>query len=113
MFTQQTFPHVIEGMEVYNPNGHLIGTVDEFRVGVGAIRAREADTTTIIETVSESLGWHKTLPTIIYAQLYDQGYIRIKRGLFHSDLLILSKQVYDANEISLHLNVDECELIRI
>lgn len=113
MFTQQELSQVVEGMEVYDGAGNRIGTVESFRPGEGTIKATETDTVTIAETISEALGGHKDLPTVLYSRLYDKGFVRIKRGLFRRDMLIMPDQIADLNEVSLHLSVDEDELIKI
>jgi len=113
MFTQPALSEVVEGMKVYDRDSNEIGTVDTFRVGEGTIKAAETDIVTIVETISDALGGHKDLPTVLYARFYDKGFVRVKRGLFRSDLLIIPDQINDINEISIHLNVDERELIKI
>ena len=113
MFTQQAFNHIVEGMEVYDRDGNLIGTVEDYRVGEGTIKAAETDTITTAEIISDALGGHKDLPTVLYGRLYDKGFVRINRGFLRKDMLILPEQIEHINEVSLHLNVNDSELIKI
>lgn len=113
MFTQQELTQVVEGMEVYDRDGNEIGKVDTFRLGEGTLKTTETDTVTIVETISDALGGHKELPTVLYARLYDKGFVRIKRGLFRSDMLIVPEQIDEVNAVSIHLNVDESELMKV
>lgn len=113
MFTQQELSHIVEGMNVYDSNGNEIGTVDSLRLGEGTIKTMETDTVTIADTISESLGGYKDLPTVLYARLYDKGFVRIKRGFLRRDMLIETDQIDDISHDSLYLNVDESDLIKI
>lgn len=113
MFTQQEITQIVEGMEVYDSKGNSIGVVETFRDGEGSFNTSKTDTDTIIAAVSDVLGRHKEMPTIMYLRLYEEGFIRVQRGLFQRDLVVESDQIQDANEISLHLNVPEDELIQI
>jgi len=113
MFTQHETAHIVEGMEVYDSNANLIGEVDTFREGEGPSKTNQTDTDTIIATVSDVLGRHKDMPTIMYLRLYEQGFVRIKRGLFQRDIVVESDQINEVNEVSIHLNATEDELVKI
>jgi len=113
MFTQHELTHIVAGMEVYDSNNCMIGTVDTFREGEGSIKTSQTDTDTIIATVSDVLGRHKEMATIMYLRLYEQGFIRIQRGLFQRDIIVEANQINEVNEISVHLHASEEELVKI
>jgi hypothetical protein len=113
MFTQQQLNQIVEGMEVYDSDGARIGTVEAVRLGEGAVKSSNTDIVTMAEAVTESLGGRKDLPTILYARLYEEGFIRVNRGLLRRDAIIFPHQVDDVGEESIYLKVEHSELTKI
>lgn len=56
MSTPHKLDKIVEGMEIYDKDGILVGTVDAFRIGRGAIKTRHTALETIVEAITEVLG---------------------------------------------------------
>jgi hypothetical protein len=113
MFTQQQLNQIVEGMEVYDSDGARIGTVEAVRVGEGTLKSSSTDIVTMSEAVSEALGGRKGLPTILYARLFEEGFIRVNRGLLRRDAIVFPHQVDDVGGESIYLKVEQAELTKI
>lgn len=110
MYTQM-LSQIAEGMEVYDSDGHRIGTVEAFRLGEGTLKASRTNIVTIVEELAETMGKHKELPTAFYTRLYEEGFVRVRRGILRSDVLIFSKQIEDIQADAIYLNVEQGELL--
>jgi sporulation protein YlmC with PRC-barrel domain len=113
MFTQQQLTQIVEGMEVFDNDGSRIGTVAAVQMGEGTLKSNSVDVVTMAESVSEALGGRKDLPTILYARLYEEGFIRVHRGILRRDAIIFPHQIDDIGEDSLYLKVEQTELTKI
>lgn len=113
MFTHNQLTQIAEGMEVFDNDGARIGTVVGVYLGQGTLKAQNTDIVTMAEAVSEALGGRKDLPTILYARLYEEGFIRVQRGLLRRDVLIFPYQVDDVGEESIYLKTAQDELSKI
>jgi sporulation protein YlmC with PRC-barrel domain len=113
MFTQQQLNQIVEGMEVYDSDGARLGTVEAVRLGEGTLKASSTDIVTMAEAVTEALGGRKDLPTILYSRLYEEGFIRVNRGLLRRDAIVFPHQIDDVGEESIYLKVEQNELTKI
>lgn len=113
MFTQQELSQVVEGMEVYDKDGNQIGTVADFREGEGTMHSHSVDLVTKVDMIADQLGGRRDLPTVLYSRMYEEGFVRIKRGLFRRDVLLFPDQIEGISVDSIHLTVDLNELPRI
>lgn len=104
---------ISEGMEVYDSDGARIGVVESVCLGEGKEKADSTDIVTIAEAVSEHLNGRKDLPTILYIRLYEEGFIRVHRGLLRRDCVIFPSQIDDIGEESVYLKVEHTELTKI
>jgi hypothetical protein len=113
MFTQQQLSQIVAGMEVYDNDGARIGVVEAVHPGEGTLKANSVDIVTMAEAVTEDLGGRKDLPTILYARLYEEGFIRVHRGLLRRDAIVFPHQIDDVGEESVYLKVEQTELTKI
>jgi hypothetical protein len=113
MYTQQKLTQIVEGMEVYDKDAARIGTVKSFHYGEGTAKTSEIDIVTIAERVSDLLGTNKSLPTVLYSRLYDQGFVCVDRGFLRSDAIVFPDQIEDYGEYAVFLNVEANELMKV
>jgi hypothetical protein len=97
-------------MEVYDSDGNIIGHVNFVRFGEGGVDANLPDIITMREVVEFWLGRTTHFPTTMYADIYRDGYIRIGRGFFRSDVIALPGQVADVGEETLYLEIPLSDL---
>lgn len=112
---------VYEGMDVYDRDGHKVGSVSDVYAGaaadappgveVGESRPQAAPGTgSIVNNVAEVFDDH--LPEVLRSRLRHNGYIRIKAGLLKSDRFALREQVTTVDGERVTLNVSGEELIK-
>lgn len=108
-----TTQQIVEGMEVYDRDGKRIGTVKAYRSGEGTVNTNRADIVTMANAIDEAMGKHKTLPTVMYTRLYDEGFVSIKRGFMRSNVVAFLPQVDDIHGDAIFLNVFASELVSV
>jgi hypothetical protein len=107
---EQILVNVVEGMDVYDSDGGRVGTVESVRLGTDK---PDADIVTMTDAVTDALGGRKDLPTILYAHLYTEGFIRVYRGLLRRDAIVFPHQIDSVGEESVYLKVEHFELTKI
>jgi hypothetical protein len=113
MLTQQNLSLVVEGMEVYDWDGALIGIVKTFRPGEGVMGSAATDVDTMVKAVSDTLDVSKELPNILYARLFEEGFVCVRRSLFRKDVIVFPSQIEDIGDYAIHLKVNKNQLTRI
>lgn len=104
---------ISEGMEVYDSDGARIGVVESVRLGDGKEKADSTDIVTIAEAVSEHLNGRKDLVTFLYIRLYEEGFIRVNRGILRRDCVIFPSQIDDIGEESVYLKIEHMEVTKL
>jgi hypothetical protein len=100
---------VREGMTVYDKRGAKIGQVKFVHNGAGTM-ADVPDIITLKEEMDNVLGWSVTLPTALYPEMYREGFARVRRGFFKSDVIVLPSHILDLGAESVFLDVPLDEL---
>lgn len=112
---------VYEGMDVYDRDGHKLGSVSDIYAGEAADAPRGVEpgesqplaapgTGSIVNNVAGVFDDH--LPEVLRSRLRHNGYIRIKAGLLKSDRFALREQVTSVEGERVTLNVSGDELIK-
>lgn len=112
MFAQQNLNRVVEGMAVYDSNGQQIGTVAAYRNGEGVINSSRVDHDTMIVEMEDALGGQRDFPQIVVTRLYEEGFVRVNRGMLRSDGYVFPQQIAEIQENALYLNVEPDELFK-
>jgi len=102
-----------EGMGVYDKDGARIGTVETVRLGKGTEKTDVTDIVTIVETLSEAIGGRKDLPVVLYSRAFDEGFVRVNRGLLRRDAIVFPNQIESVGEESLYLLIEASELTKL
>lgn len=108
----QLLEEIAEGMEVYDSEGNRIGTVAGFRAGEGSMKSSHTDIITMSEAVEDALGGKKNLPTVIYTRLYEEGFVRVKRGFLRSDAIAFTDQIDKVEGSTVYLKAPLSELMK-
>lgn len=112
MYALQRFDQIVRGMNVYDKDEILVGTVDDFYIGNGAMKTSHTDMETIVEAISEVLGEDKKLSPAFYLELYDKGFVSIKGLSLGLKLIIFPDQIEEVKADKVCLNVRQVNLVQ-
>lgn len=116
---------VYEGMTVYDPEGHKIGTVnhvrfgdataeaDEIGVGPATTADMERSETSLLEGFAKSVAPKDPVPEELRQRLLRRGFIRIDcTGMFASDRYAMSDQIARISDGQVILGVSREVLLK-
>lgn len=112
MLLQQKLTTIVKGMEVYDKAKSKVGTIEELRLGKGAVKTDETDEDTIENALKKIIGDNE-FPIELNSELYEAGFLYIERGFLRENAIVFPNQIEDIIEDAIHLNVDEDALIKI
>lgn len=114
MHTQQNYLNeIVEGMEVFDRDAARIGVVKALHFGEGSVLTSNVDIVSMSESILEVIGEHSDLPTVLYARLYEEGFIYVSRGLLRRSVLVFPDQIDTVSENAVYLNLDQEDLLKV
>jgi hypothetical protein len=117
--------HIREGMEVYDQNNKLVGTVedvylgsaseDKRKHGEGPATVQDPDDwqeDSLVEDIAEVFG-PDDIPEVLRNRLLYHGFMRLDgAGLFAADRYVMPEQIASISRDRVRLNVTKDELIK-
>jgi hypothetical protein len=112
-----------EGMDVYDANNERIGEVEFVYLGAagpkaghrgqGAATVEDIDLTdsTLADVIARAFGDDEP-PDVVRKRLLYYGFIRVDRGLLHSDRFVQGDQIASVRDDNVYLNVMKDDLAK-
>jgi hypothetical protein len=103
---------VDEGMDVYDVNGDHIGEVEYLHYGTEGYSEPVDDDmpADIFEMFAEAFDGSPDLPEEVVERLYQDGFIRIEKGILRNDSYVLATNIRSVDSDGVHLSISRDEI---
>ncbi len=114
----QILSGVRTGMKVFDASGDQVGSVDDLSMGDPEAATTEGNevrpTGGVVRDLAEAVSGDEGEPNVpepLRSRLVREGYIKISKGLFRSDVYVSSQQVQrvDGDRVTLSVRRDQLE----